>query len=211
MIYNKGIYNKGKYVSKCKNKDGILKHTKEYLVWRSMFARCYSNNYHGYKNYKYVEVCDEWIYFQTFAEWFYENYYTIENDTIVLDKDYKTFAYNLNKNYTPKNCIFIPQIFNKIITFQHEVTLNLPVGVKRATNNKTPYTIETLKKYNDKRLLFSNVEDAYEAYLNRVYEHLKCNMQIYDKKISDEILQVFDDFIKNDSLRQMHKMQKLKA
>ena len=76
MVYEKGVCSKGKYKSKINGK-----HTKEYLVWRSMISRCYNKDYHGYNNYKDVEVCDEWLDFQTFAEWFTDNYYSIENDT----------------------------------------------------------------------------------------------------------------------------------
>lgn len=82
-----------------------------------MLSRCYNPNYHGAKNYFDVEVCDEWLNFQNFAKWFNDNYYTIEDDVVLLEKDFKSYAYKLDKIYSPNNCIFVPQCFNKIITF----------------------------------------------------------------------------------------------
>lgn len=204
MVYGKGIYERGKHVAKIGDK-----HTKEYLVWHSMIARCYNPNYHGAKNYSNVEVCDEWLNFQNFAEWFDDNYYTIDNDLVLLEKDFKSYAYGLDKNYSPNNCIFIPQCFNKIIVFQHEVTRDLPVGVKISTNNIYPYTIETLKEYNDKYLLFKTKEEAYEAYLERVYSHIDIKLSEYGNKIPNGVIKVIEDFIKNDSLREIHKLQKV--
>lgn len=204
MVYGKGIYEKGEYVAKIGDK-----HTKPYLVWHSMIARCYNPNYHGAKNYKDVNVCDEWLYFQNFAKWFNENYYEIDGDTVVLEKDYKSFAYGLDKNYTPNNCIFIPQCFNKIIVFQHEVTRDLPVGVKIAHNESRPYTIETLKEYGDKYLLFKTKEEAYEAYVNRVKDHLLIKLNQYGDKIPYDIIKVIEDFVSSDGLKEIHKLQKV--
>lgn len=205
MVYGVGIYERGKHVAKIGDK-----HTKEYLVWHSMLSRCYNINYHGFQNYANVGVCEEWLDFQNFAEWFDKNYYTIDDDVVLLEKDFASFAYDLEKTYSPNNCIFLPQIFNKTIVFKHQRTMNLPVGVKKSTVKTNPYTINTVSRYNDKYKTFATVEDAYEFYLKRTYSHLEYDLKQYADKIPQKFQDVVYDFIAVDGLRKMHKMQKLK-
>lgn len=210
MVYNFGIYEDGKYKSKV---DG--KHTKEYLVWHSMICRCYNKNYHGTDVYENVTVCDDWKYFQRFAEWFHDNYYSLDDEVVLLEKDYKTFAYGLSKNYSYENCMFLPQSLNKVITFQHTVTRDLPVGVRLSCNTKYPYTFEQVfekQHFNDyQRKIFKTKEDAYENYLLSVYKRLEYYIEKYKDKIPNENIKVIKDFIVNDSLRDMHNMQQLKV
>ena len=194
MVYGVGIYEKGKYQAKIGQN-----HTKEYLVWRSMISRCYNPNYHNTKAYEKVEVCDDWKYFQSFAEWFYNNYYEFD-EALNLDKDFKCFAYDLPKIYSQNNCIFVPQGLNKTITFEHNVTRDYPVGV--VPNSKTKFGTRVGGTFNTK-------EDAYEYYLSKVYERINNYIEKYNGRLREDILQTFKDFIKNDSLREMHKMQKL--
>ena len=93
-VLGKGYYGIGKYVAKINGK-----HTKEYKVWRAMLNRCYGKLYQeSHKTYENCEVCDEWLNFQVFAEWFHENYYEINGEIIDLDKDFlsgKTKIYSL--------------------------------------------------------------------------------------------------------------------
>lgn len=207
MVYDVGIYKKGKYKSKYLDINGKYKHTKEYLVWHSMIARCYNKNYHGNKVYENVKVCKEWQEFQNFGDWFYSNYYELDNEVVVLEKDFKTFAYNLNKEYSPRNCMFIPQTLNKVITFQHSVSIDLPVGIK-SNGNFYCFSINdkngTSKYYGG----FKTSKEAYEEYLNKTYEKILRYLDEYNNKISDNNINVIIDFVKNDGLRKMHKMQK---
>lgn len=203
MVYGFGIYEKGKHRAKIGEK-----HTKEYLVWHSMIARCYNKNYHGSKNYKDVQVCEEWRYFQDFCDWFDENYYSLEDECVVLEKDYKTFAYNLDKNYSKENCIFLPQSFNKFISFPHSVSLDLPVGVKNYECKDRPYSVDaSLFDGIDGYPAFHTKEEAYECYLYQTYKRLSKKIEDYKDKIPINCICVLEDFIKNDCLREMHKMQ----
>ena len=205
MVYNFGIYEKGKYQAKLNGK-----HTKPYLVWRSMISRCYNPNYHGASAYEEVTVCEEWRYFQNFAEWFDKNYYEIDGEVVLLEKDFKTFAYGLDKNYSPNNCMFLPQSFNKILVFQHSVTKDLPVGVKETLNNRYSVSLE-FKDCKNHAKNFKTKEEAYDWYLKEVYNHIIQKVKKYEGKIPKENIDVIYDFIKNDCLKEMHKMQKIKA
>src|SRR5690554_2242867 len=67
MVYGIGIYEKGKY--------DTIKDLKAYRLWKSILQRCYSKkSIAKFPTYRGCKVCDEWIYFQNFAKWFYENY-----------------------------------------------------------------------------------------------------------------------------------------
>lgn len=209
MVYNFGIYEDGNHRARIGDK-----HTKEYLVWHSMISRCYNPNYHGVKSYEDVEVCDDWRYFQKFADWFNKNYYTIDNEVIVLEKDYKTFAYGLEKNYSCDNCMFVPQALNKTITFRHNVTCDLPVGVKYLKYGKKHYSFDQgFERQQDKNYIyktFDTKEEAYESYLKSVYKRLEHYIDKYDGKIPNDNIKAIRDFIKNDTLREMHKMQTIR-
>ena len=180
MVYNFGIYEKGKYQAKLNGK-----HTKPYLVWHSMISRCYNPNYHGASAYEEVAVCEEWRYFQNFAEWF-------------------------DKNYSPNNCMFLPQSFNKILVFQHSVTKDLPVGVKETLSNRYSVLLE-FKDCKSHAKNFKTKEEAYDWYLKEVYNHIIQKVKKYEGKIPKENIDVIYDFVKNDCLKEMHKMQKVKA
>lgn len=65
--------------------------------------RCYDVKYSKkHPTYKDCTVCEEWHNFQTFAKWFDENYYEIENTIMDLDKD---ILKNGNKIYCPAKII----------------------------------------------------------------------------------------------------------
>ena len=105
--YGMGYLGEGKYKGKENGKP-----TKCYDTWKSMLERCYDPKYHE-KEPTYIDckVCDEWLCFQNFAEWFYDNYYEVEGERMALDKDILNKG---NKIYSPNNCIFVPQIINNL-------------------------------------------------------------------------------------------------
>lgn len=77
------------------------KDTKVYSVWHSMLTRCYSKAYQK-KQPTYIGciVCEEWHNFQTFGDWFVDNYI----DGYHLDKD---IVFEGNKVYSPETCVFV--------------------------------------------------------------------------------------------------------
>jgi hypothetical protein len=103
------------------------KHTEEYDRWKGILRRCY-NEEERYKNptYKDVTVCEEWLNFQNFAEWWDKNYYKIDGEKMQLDKD---ILIKGNKLYSPSTCIFVPQNINILFTKCHKVREGLPMGI----------------------------------------------------------------------------------
>ena len=94
-----GYFGVGKYKSKINHKI-----TNCYQHWINMIKRCYNQKCLLKDNtYKGCSVCDEWLNFQNFGEWYDKNYYEISNEVMDLDKD---ILHKGNKIYAPDNCVF---------------------------------------------------------------------------------------------------------
>ena len=107
-IHGKGFIGVGKYTSKDK---------KLYDLWTAMLGRCYAEvAIEKHKAYKDVEVCEDWLNFQNFAEWCDKSKFFHFSDSrgkrYQLDKDLLSKG---NKIYSPDTCCFIPQEVNKLI------------------------------------------------------------------------------------------------
>lgn len=75
-----------------------------YKCWSEMLKRCYSDSYQRKKpTYSGCRVCDEWLVFQVFAKWYYENH-PQDGGSYHLDKDIKIDG---NKTYKPESCMFV--------------------------------------------------------------------------------------------------------
>lgn len=94
-----------------------------YSSWLNMLTRVFSNPYHK-KQPTYVgcTVCDEWLYFSSYREWWVQNVV----DGWHLDKD---FINPGNKHYSRENCIFIPQWLSVIISGHDSKRGGCPIGV----------------------------------------------------------------------------------
>ena len=79
-------------------KRGIRK--KIYMKWASMLARCRNAHTKAYRYYgkQGVKVCKEWLIYENFRDWAYENGYT---DDLTIDR------ISNDKGYNPKNCRFV--------------------------------------------------------------------------------------------------------
>lgn len=108
IFFGKGYEGVGKYEQHRNNKV-----TKEYEVWSKMLTRCYDEKYHKrYPTYVDCEVCEEWLNFQNFAEWYNNNSYELPEYPTQLDKDWLVYG---NKVYSPDTCVLVPSIINKCI------------------------------------------------------------------------------------------------
>ena len=98
-----------------------------YRTWKHMLERCYDSKLHEkYPNYKECEVCEEWLCFQNFAEWYNQNYYEITNQCMALDKD---ILHKNNKIYSESTCIFVPKSINSLFIKANVTRGSLPIGV----------------------------------------------------------------------------------
>ena len=109
-VYGIGTLGTFKDGSKPKTTDGNGKKSREYVLWRDMLKRCYSDKYHeSYPTYKDCSVCDRWLIFANFLEDLplienYELWRDNPNTRVSLDKDSKIQD---NKVYSLEACTFV--------------------------------------------------------------------------------------------------------
>jgi hypothetical protein len=102
-----------------------------YEIWTCMIKRCYSPKVKQRQpTYTDCLVCDEWLCFSTFKQWFDENYM----NGLHLDKDIITQGNNI---YSAINCRFVPQYINSLLTDSGNARGDLPMGVSAQKPNIT--------------------------------------------------------------------------
>ena len=88
------------------------KQTKSYNTWISILQRCCDPKYQEKTNCIGWTVADEWLNYQVFAKWFEDNYYEIEGEKVVLDKD--LFG-SSSKVLSADSCCFLPNTIDKAL------------------------------------------------------------------------------------------------
>lgn len=126
--------------------------TNAYITWKHLLCRCYVEHYKNMFNAYYGKctICDEWLNFQNFAEWYEANEYKCEG-RIHLDKD---ILISGNKHYSPETCLLVPQRINMLFLNKPNNRC-LPNGIIKHNN-------KYYAKYNEKEL--GCYDDIYEAY-----------------------------------------------
>ena len=169
-VYNIGYLGEGRFETTADNKPTI-----QYLYWKYMLMRCYDGEMIK-KEPTYIgcTVCDDWLNFQNFAEWFDQNYYEIENERMCLDKD---ILVKRNKIYSPQNCVFVPIRINNLFTKCDARRGDLPIGVRydKARNKYASGCNTYLNKINKYINLgrFNNPIKAFEVYKEFKENHIK--------------------------------------
>ena len=148
-----------------------------YKTWLHMLSRCYNKKEKKYKFYGGcgVYVCDEWLSYKVFKEWFDKNYYEVLNDKMNLDKDILNKG---NKIYSPNNCIFAPSKINKLFTKAKKIRGSYPIGVCYHKPNKK-YTAVITKE--NKSIYLGCFDDSTSAF----YKYKK-EKENYIKEIADK-------------------------
>lgn len=84
--------------------EGKANKEKSYMHWVNAMARCYEEkSLKKSPSYIGCTVCDEWHYFKNFHEWFLDNFYEINGERMMLDKD---ILIKNNREYSPNACLF---------------------------------------------------------------------------------------------------------
>jgi hypothetical protein len=142
------------------------KHTPQYTTWINMMKRCYDEKeIKRYPKYKECTVAEEWYNFQIFAQWYDDNYYEIEGETMCLDKD---ILHKGNKIYSPETCIFVPNRINLLFTKRDAKRGNFPIGVSWCKRDKKYQS--KCKSASGKDITLGNYnapEEAFYAYKKR--------------------------------------------
>lgn len=158
--------------------------TKEYVVWSSMLARCYSEVFH-ISNPTYIgcTVCEEWHNFQVFAKWYSEQKYGYKD--YVLDKD---ILFKGNKIYSPKNCRLVPHEINSLVTSSKNSESNLPAGVsfeKKSKKFRASLAVNGKSKYLG---VYSTVAEAEHVYKKEKHLYIKESVLKWKGLVDEDIV-----------------------
>lgn len=147
---------------------------KEYQVWNRIINRVYNPRYwDDRKNYKDVDMVDDWLYYPNFYRWIHEQENFEKWNTgsrWAIDKDILSDTHH--KIYSPDTCCLVPSYVN--ILFTQKKVNDLPLGVwipKGFTKEK--YAIEIKENGKKKTLFFDSVETAGERYKEYREKHIR--------------------------------------
>ena len=167
-VFGIGYLGEGKYLAYINSKP-----TKVYNTWKDMLRRCYDDTWHIKKpTYKDCEVCNEWLNFQVFAEWYEKNYYEVPCEVMQLDKD---ILIKGNKLYSPETCVFVPNKINMLFVKHESRRGEYAIGVSGNASwcNKgigRPVYLGTFSSENE---AFKSYKQNKESYIKQVANELK--------------------------------------
>ncbi len=104
---------------------------KSYKIWHAMLQRCYSEKAttrQRSRTYNDVSVCEEWLLYTNFKDWFDIHY--IEG--YCLDKDLAILGC---REYNPNSCSFIPNDINCLLLRSDKNRGDFPLGVHLDTES----------------------------------------------------------------------------
>ena len=180
-----GYIGVGKYKPKI---DGIK--TSAYIKWGSMLTRCYADKYIKRKNYQNCYVCEEWLNFQNFAEWHYENYYEIDGESLELDKD---IVEKNNQVYCPNKCLYVPHRLNTILCNRHNDRGLYAIGVCKGKKNYYAYCNIEGKQVGLGK--FDTEIEAFLAYKNAKENEIKRLSETYRNSIPDKVIDAIQKYV----------------
>lgn len=145
-----------------------------YVAWISLLGRCYKRG--GIEE----RVCEEWLYFPNFMEWFDENV----PEGWVVDKDYKYLG---NCYYSPSTCTPLPCELNTLLVKSTEAkgfTL---------TRNGTFDSRVRVGRGKMARKIFKTKKEALKFYIHNKCKYIEELRLKYINEVPDY---VFDNAIK---------------
>ena len=186
-VYGMGIVG----LEKTKENRKLLK---SYKTWHGMLRRCYDLKLQErYPTYKDCSVCNEWLYYKNFKEWYKENYYEIESQKMALDKDILVKG---NKVYSPNNCIFVPQGINSLFIKRQNDRGEYPIGVswhKKSDKFEAKCSIFDLKT-NKNLGLYNTPKEAFNIYKKTKEKNIKEVADYYKNKIPERLYEAMYNY-----------------
>lgn len=171
---------------------------KIYNTWYNMILRCYDPYSLNNRNITYRDcIVDKRFHcLQDFGKWFEENYYSIPNEIMCIDKD---ILFKGNKIYSPDTCVIVPQTINSLIV-KSCVTKknNLPIGVYYdKERNKYKASCCTLK--NNKRKIinigcYDDPVEAFNAYKTFKEKYIKIVADKYKEYLPEKLYKALYDY-----------------
>lgn len=170
----------------------LPKDRRTYGIWRNMICRCTDGHSSRIKEptYESCTICDEWLIFSRFKEWFDQNsLWCAKEPRIDLDKD---ILYKANKLYSPQTCVVVPHSINMLFVKNNKSRGELPVGVSYDRTRKKYKA--TIGKYDRHVYLgrYDTPEEAFQAYKKAKEQHIKDVADEYKSKYPDFPQKLYD-------------------
>lgn len=158
---------------------------KSYNAWKGMIHRCYNEKEHKRApTYQNCSVCEEWLYYSNFEQWWDNNYYEINGQEMHLDKD---ILIKGNKIYSPQTCVIVPQDINSLFMRKSAKREGLPIGVTFFKRDKK-YMANICKFGKQHYLgLYNTPEEAFKVYKQTKEQHIKEVAEKYKDKIPQKL------------------------
>ena len=159
-----------------------------YTVWKGVIGRSFNSDFkESFPHYKDVTVCEEWLNFQNFATWFYEqgfhNWKDMKGRSYQLDKDVLVKG---NKVYSPETCCFVPSEINLLLTSSRATRGAFPIGVQQYQGEKFTANVSKCGKTTFLGY-FDTIEGAFQAYKKAKEAYIKEVAERWKGKIDDKV------------------------
>ncbi len=166
--------------------DKKVYNSKEYHAWSYMLRLVYEDNerFRQKRKGRDITICNEWLDFANFNEWFGENYYTVGNETMDLCRN---LLNQDNNEFTPEECIFVPRRIMQLITPKNLSKSGLPRGVGYRKLSNTYYSTCYIQKDGKPTTIrhsgFKTAEEAFAQYKKDKEDYIKYVAKEYASKI----------------------------
>lgn len=154
-----------------------------YLAWKGIMQRGYGG--HNRVAYAEVTVCDEWLTYKNFHDW-YEMYHRTGYE---LDKDILKKG---NKIYCPEYCRYVPSEINKVFIGHINKNKVLPVGVTYNKNSKSYAAAISIDDKVKNLGYTSTIEEAHDLYkvakLDRIHSLANKYKAVIDCDVYDTLI-----------------------
>lgn len=166
--------------------DKKIYNSKEYHAWSYMLRLVYedSEEYVKRRKGKNITVCNEWLDFANFNEWFGDNYYTVGNEQMDLCRN---LLAQDNEEFSPDMCVFVPRRIMQLITPKNISKSNLPRGVGYRETTGTYYSTCYMqidgKNTTKRRSGFKTAEEAFLQYKDDKEKYIRQVAKEYASKL----------------------------
>lgn len=115
-------------------------------IYEAIYRRCYKKDDKTYPMYGGigVTICDEWLIFENFYKWYKENYYSVNDEVMCIDKD---ILDKHNLTYCPEKCLIVPFRINNMFVGMKIKANGIPSGITKVNGR---YRVQI--SGNDRRL-----------------------------------------------------------
>lgn len=167
----------------------------EYVIWKSMFTRCYSEAYQSRQpSYKDCYVDEFFHSFTNFYNFIHKmkGYGELDNKGKLFQLD-KDIILNKSKCYSPDTICFVPREINNVLVLSNSIRGDLYLGVHK---DKRYNSYASCMLYEGKRKYLGSYKtelEAFEVYKNHKEQYIKYLAEKWKSKIDNKVYEALKD------------------